>query len=281
LLLLAALPLRFGTFLYGANLSGGYQRKLTVCFTTTRMNPNPNVFVFDTPEQVAQAAAARFVDYSIASIREHGSFAVALAGGSTPRRAYELLDENEFKSRVDWSRVHLFFGDERMVPPDSLESNYRMVNEALTSRVPIPAANVHRIIGETTPAASAVSYEAELKSFFGKLEWPRFDLILLGMGADGHTASLFPASLALKEEARWVVSTRQPQTNQDRISLTLPVLNHTARVTFMVTGEEKAATLARVLREDAADEAELPAKKISPVNGALEWLVDRAAAAAI
>ena len=243
------------------------------------MNSNPNVLVFDTPEQVAQAAAERFVDYSVASIREHASFAVALAGGSTPRRAYELLGDYELKSRVEWSRVHLFFGDERMVPPDSPESNYHMVNEALLTRITIPAANVHRIIGETKPAASAVSYEAELRSFFGAVEWPRFELVLLGMGADGHTASLFPASLALEEEAKWVVATRQPQTSQDRISLTLPVLNHAARVMFMVTGKEKAAALARVLREDVADAGELPAKRISPVNGALEWLVDRAAAA--
>jgi 6-phosphogluconolactonase len=241
------------------------------------MNPRPNFFVFDTPEQVAQAAAERFVDYSIASIREHGSFAVALAGGSTPRRAYELLAANEFKSRVNWSRVHLFFGDERMVPPDSPESNYRMVNEALTSRVPIPTANVHWITGEPTPAESAVSYEAELKNFFGAVEWPRFDLVLLGMGADGHTASLFPGSAALKEEAKWVVATRQPQTGQDRISLTLPALKHAARVTFMVTGKEKAATLARVLRSDAANK-ELPAQMIRPLNATLEWLVDRSAA---
>jgi 6-phosphogluconolactonase len=256
-------------------------RKLTVCFTIpSHMNPNPNVSVFDTPDQVAQAAAERFVNHSVASIRERGSFAVALAGGSTPRRAYELMGENEFKSRVDWSRVYLFFGDERMVPPSSPESNYHMVNEALLTRITIPTANVHRIIGETTPAASAVSYEAELRSFFGAVEWPRFDLVLLGMGADGHTASLFPGSAALKEETKWVVTTRQPQTGQDRISLTLPVLNHATRVTFIVTGKEKAATLERVLRGGAANE-ELPAQRIRPVNGVLEWLVDRPAAAAL
>ena len=115
------------------------------------MSEGPNVLVFDTPEQVAQAAAERFVDYSVTSIREHGWFAVALAGGSTPRRAYELLAKAEYRDRVDWSRVHLFFGDERMVAPDSLDSNYQMVNEALISRVAIPADNVHRIIGETAP----------------------------------------------------------------------------------------------------------------------------------
>ncbi len=150
-----------------------------------RMNPDPNVLVFDTPEQVAQAAAERFVDYSIASISDHVPFAVALAGGSTPRRAYELLATDEFKGRINWPRVHLFFGDERAVPPDDPQSNYRMVNDALISRIAIPAENVHRIIGEIEPTESAQSYEAELKDFFGKVDWPRFDLVWLGMGADG------------------------------------------------------------------------------------------------
>jgi 6-phosphogluconolactonase len=244
------------------------------------MNLPANILVFDTPEQVAQAAAERFVDYSIASISDHDLFAVALAGGSTPRRAYELLATDESKSRINWPRVHLFFGDERSVPPDDPQSNYRMVNEALISRVAIPAENVHRIIGEAAPTESAASYEAELKDFFGVIVWPRFDLVWLGMGEDGHTASLFPGSDALQEETRWVVATRHAQTRQDRITLTLPVINHAARVTFMVTGKDKGATLARVLRSESVDE-ELPARKIRPVNGLLEWLVDRAAASAI
>jgi len=244
------------------------------------MNSNPKVLVLDTPEQVAHAAAKRFVDCSVESIRGHGSFAVALAGGSTPRSTYELLATDEFKSLVDWSRVHLFFGDERMVPPDSDDSNYRMVNDALISRVAIPAANVHPIVSDTTPQKSAESYEAELEKFFGKVEWPRFDLILLGMGVDGHTASLFPGSSTLLEQSRQVVATRHPQTGQDRVTLSLPAINHSARVMFVVTGKEKAATLARVMRSDAADD-ELPAQKIRPVNGILEWLVDRAAAAAL
>ncbi len=241
------------------------------------MNPNPNVLVFDTSEQVAQAAAERFVDYSSVSIREHGLFSVALAGGSTPRRAYELLGTDEFKSRVDWSLVHLFFGDERMVTPDSPESNYGMVNDALISRVALPPQNVHRIKGETAPEKNAELYEAELRSFFGTTDWPRFDLILLGMGDDGHTASLFPGSDALKEEASWAVATRHPHSGQARITLSLPVINHAARVMFLVTGKEKAATLARVLHSDAANE-ELPAGKIKPEQAILEWLVDRSAA---
>ncbi|MGI8837920.1 MAG: 6-phosphogluconolactonase [Pyrinomonadaceae bacterium] len=241
------------------------------------MKDQPNLFVFDTMEQVALAAAERFVDYSIASIREHGSFAVALAGGSTPRSAYELLGANEFKSRIDWPLVHLFFGDERMVPADSAESNYRMVNDSLISRVEIPPGNVHRIICESTQSESAELYEAELKRFFQSVDWPRFDLVLLGMGADGHTASLFRGSDALKEEEKWVIATRQPQTGKDRITLSLPVINHATRVAFVVTGNEKAATLARVWSSEQANE-ESPAQRVRPVNGILEWLVDRAAA---
>jgi 6-phosphogluconolactonase len=164
-----------------------------------------------------------------------------------------------------------------MVPPDSPESNYRMVKDALISRVALPPQNIHPIRWETAPQESAESYEAELKSFFGTSEWPRFDLVLLGMGDDGHTASLFPGNDALKEKTKWVVATRHPQSQQARITLTLPVINHAARVTFLVTGEKKAAPLVRVFHGDAANE-ELPARKIRPVKGILEWLVDSSAA---
>src|SRR6266550_8161310 len=210
------------------------------------MSPTPTVLVFDTPEQVAQAAAERFVDYSAASIADHGSFTVALAGGSTPRRAYELLGSDEFKNRVDWPVVHLFFGDERMVPPDSPESNYRMVNDALLARVSLSPQNVHRMNGEIAPQKSAESYEAELRSFFATTAWPRFDLILLGMGDDGHTASLFPGGDAHNETAKWVVVTRHPQSGQARLTLTLPVINQAAHVVFLVTGKKKAAPLVRI-----------------------------------
>jgi len=241
------------------------------------MRSAPTVFVFDSPEQVAKAAAERFVDYSLASIHEHGFFAVALAGGSTPRCAYELLGTDEFRSRVEWPQVHLFFGDERMVPPDSAESNYRMVKDALLLRVPLPPENVHRMIGEGATQARAQSYEAELKSFFGATGWPRFDLVLLGMGDDGHTASLFPGTDPLQENVKWVIATSHPESGQARITLTLPVINHAGRVSFLVTGKEKAAPLMRVLHGDAANE-QLPAAKIRPVNGLLEWLVDKSAA---
>jgi 6-phosphogluconolactonase len=244
------------------------------------------LLIFDTPEEVARAAAERFVKYANEAIAERGVFSVALAGGNTPRRVYELLASDPFKSLINWSSVHLFFGDERFVPPDHPDSNYRMVYKTLISAIDIPAQNVHRMLGEGNAEESAAAYEQELRCFFGEDSWPRFDLVLLGMGEDGHTASLFPGSNALKEEAKWVVATRMenPLENQSqgRITLTVPVFNHAARVLFLVTGKGKAERLAEVLhpprgaRPDNA--APLPAQLIQPLNGSLDWLIDKAAA---
>lgn len=236
-----------------------------------------NVFVFDNPVQLALAAAECFVECAQQLNHALDRFSVALSGGNTPKRVYELLATERFKNRVDWSRVHLFFGDERAVPPDHPDSNYAMVYEALISKVPIPAKNVCRIIGEGDAHASAQLYENQLKTFFAGAARPRFDLVFLGMGEDGHTASLFPGSDALNEKSKWVVATRMGQTKPDRITLTLPVFNRAARIIFLVTGEEKAQVLKQVLRPQAGS-PHLPAREIQPV-GRLEWLVDKAAAA--
>ena len=235
-----------------------------------------NVFVFDTPEQLAIAAAERFVQYGHEFHGELNAFSVALAGGNTPRRVYELLATEGFKQRVEWARVHLFFGDERCVPPDHPDSNYAMVYEALISKVAVPAKNVHRIVGEGNPGESATLYENELRTFFAGTSWPRFDLVLLGMGEDGHTASLFPGSDALNERSKWVVTTKPESGGHDRITLTVPVFNHAARVVFLVAGAAKAERLAQVLRPQYLPP--LPAQGIHPVTGSLEWLVDSAAA---
>ena len=240
------------------------------------MNLPPNVFVFDTSEQLALAAAERFAQY--ANLSAPDRFRVALAGGNTPRRVYELLATDPFAKRVDWSQVDLFFGDERCVPPDHPESNYRMAYEALIAKVAIPAGNVYRIIGEGNPGENANQYESQLRKLFGESPWPRFNLILLGMGEDGHTASLFPGGDALKEESKWVVATRHPESGHERVTLTVPVLNHAARVIFLVTGAGKAERFAQVLRGERCPDP-LPVQLIHPVDGSLEWLVDRAAAA--
>jgi 6-phosphogluconolactonase len=239
-----------------------------------------NVFVFDTAEQLAVAAAERFVEGAAKLHGELDRFSVALAGGRTPKRVYELLATERFKSRIEWSQVHLFFGDERSVPPTHPDSKYAMVYEALISKVPIPAKNVRRIIGEGDAQENAKAYENQLRTSFGGLAWPRFDLVLLGMGADGHTASLFPNSEALKEKSRWVVATKNERLRRDRITLTVPVFNHAAQVMFLVTGKEKAQRLAEALRPQPGADM-LPAQAINPSDGTLEWLVDAAAASCL
>jgi 6-phosphogluconolactonase len=237
-----------------------------------------NILVFEDAEEVARQGALRFVETARASIANSGRFGVALAGGSTPRRAYETLTTNEYRDRVSWPSVHIFFGDERCVPPEDAESNYRMAREAMLSRLRIPAENVHRMMGEIDPTVSARLYEKELRAFFGDAAgWPRFDLVLLGMGDDGHTASLFPGTAALAEQQAWVVANRVEKLKTFRITLTAPAINHAAHVVFMVTGVGKAARLAEVIN-DPRDPERLPSQMIQPVDGTLTWMVDKAAA---
>lgn len=243
------------------------------------METPANVFVFDTPERLAIAAAERFVECA----RGRNRFSVALAGGTTPKRVYELLATERFKNRIEWARAHLFFGDERAVPPDHPDSNYAMAYEALISKVPILPQNVHRIIGEGNASENAGLYEDELKTFFAGATWPRFDLVFLGMGQDGHTASVFPGSEALNEKSKWALATKTDLLKHERITLTLPVFNHAARVIFLVTGAEKAHMLAEALRQkDRRNGSDLlPAQAIHPIDGTLEWMVDKAAASGL
>lgn len=237
----------------------------------------PKILIFDNAEDVARATAERFIEIAHAGCEAHGRFSVALAGGSTPKRAYQLLASDDYRERVAWDHVHIFFGDERCVPPDHADSNYRMANEALLSRVPVPATNVHRINGEGDAVADALLYEDELQQFFDGEAWPRFDLVLLGMGDDGHTASLFPGTAALNEQHEWVVANWVEKFKAFRITLTAPAINHAAHVVFNVTGASKAARLPEVLN-GPRDPARLPSQLIQPVNGSLEWLLDKAAA---
>lgn len=230
-----------------------------------------NMEIFNGPAEVARAAASYFTDLRPRT--------VALSGGSTPRALYQLLaDPNEpFRDRIDWVNTHFFFTDERHVPPDHPDSNYRMVNEAMFSRVPIPAENIHRIPAENPDAAAAATnYESDLRSFFAE-GIPAFDLILLGLGEEGHTASLFPGSPALHETERLVAAPWVEKLNTYRITLTLPVLNNGKSVVFLVTGESKAEIL-RTLMNTNPNPDQYPAQAISPTNGAVSWLVDKAAA---
>src|SRR5919107_1010752 len=190
------------------------------------------VQVFDDAEGVARAAAETFARLSREAVESRGAFSVALSGGTTPRRVYELLAGEGLRERVPWPSVHVFFGDERTVPPDHAESNYRMANEALLSRVPLPPENVHRIEGVGDAAANASDYESVMRGFFGDAEWPRFDLVFLGMGDDGHTASLFPHTAVLSEARAWVAANWVKKFGAWRIPLPAPAINAARRVVF-------------------------------------------------
>jgi len=212
------------------------------------------------------------------SAQNGGPFAIALSGGSTPRRLYELLATEPYRGVLPWERAHWFWGDERFVPYDSPESNYRMVREAMLARVPVPAANVHPIPTEgLTPDEAALSYEQQLKDFYGASTLlpnrPLFDVTFLGLGSEGHIASLFPGTAMLKERARWVgcVIGAKPE---PRITLTYPALESSREVAFLVTGAAKRAALEELL----GGNPELPAAHLHPVHGTLNIFVDRAAA---
>jgi len=237
--------------------------------------------VLDSPAAVAAAAAQEFVRLATEAIAARGRFAVALAGGSTPRALYTLLADEAapYRARIDWDKVHVFFGDERQVDPDHPDSNCRMATETLIGRVPIPAEQVHRIRGENPDAdRAAEEYDEILTADFhlSAGDRPRFDLVLLGMGPDGHTASIFPGSAAARITDRLAAGVRVEPPGHDRVTLTLPVLNAAAAVVFMIAGADKAAALARV-----AAGHDLPAGRVRPADGTLLWLVDRAAAASL
>lgn len=222
-------------------------------------------------------AAAQFVSLARQAIAARGYFAVALSGGSTPKALYSLLATSEFASQLAWRQIHLFWGDERCVAPDHTESNFRMVKEALLDKIAIPSANVHRMAGEMAPAAAAAGYERELKEFFmlSDKSLPRFDLVLLGLGEDGHTASLFSGSSALMETQHLVAPTYVEKLDAQRLTLTLPVINNAARISFLVSGAGKAAMVRQIL---GTSSAELPAARIAPVNGQLTWFISQDAA---
>jgi 6-phosphogluconolactonase len=230
-----------------------------------------------TPADLSRGAADEFVRVGRAAIAARGRFTVALSGGSTPRSLYSLLAKDY--SDFSWSQTLLFFGDERHVPPTEPDSNYRMVNEALLTKVPIPPGNVHRVRAENPDAAAAASeYEERLRSFFQLRpgEFPRFDLILLGLGRDGHTASLFPDSEALKEQSRLVIANWVEKFNTYRITFTFSVLNHAAEVMFLASGTDKADPVRQVLEGKHAPP--FPAQQVQP-EGRLVWMLDEAAAA--
>lgn len=233
-------------------------------------------------DELSRVAADRFVKLAAEAIAARSAFSVALSGGSTPEKLYELLsDENEeYLTKIDWQNTYFFFGDERHVPPDNAESNFKMANEALFARVAeLPKENVYRVKAENEAADAANFYEETLRKFFQSktVEFPRFDLILLGMGADGHTASLFPESEGLQETARFFVENYVGKLNAYRLTLTFPVINNARNVLFLVGGAEKAAVIKEIVQPENA-EIKYPAQRVNLVDGELLWLLDKAAA---
>jgi 6-phosphogluconolactonase len=231
------------------------------------------------PPALARAAAQEFANRTRTAVAAAGRFAVVLSGGDTPRLLFRELATSTYRS-LPWADVHLFWGDERTVPPEHPDSNYRTAEEELISHVPMPVSNIHRLRGEDpSPERAAADYERELRSFFALApgELPRFDLVFLGLGGDGHTASLFPRTTALDERARLVVANRVDSLATWRLTLTLPVLDHAACVVFLVSGKGKAEILGRVL-DGPDDPPAFPAQMVRPHPGELLWLVDTAAA---
>ncbi len=237
----------------------------------------PAIQIFPDLEVLSHHAASIFINLPESCITSHGRFTVAISGGSTPRRLYALLGSEQYRNSVDWNHVHFFWVDERCIPEENEESNFKLAFDLLLSKVHIPRENIHRIKGEESPEKAAREYEDDIKRFFGISGLPVFDLIILGMGEDGHTASLFPRSLSLKETERFAAPVYRERPEVNRTTLTLPVLNNASQILFLVSGKSKADMVQKILGEGHKKEP-YPAGLIKPTHGKLLWFIDKEAA---
>lgn len=236
----------------------------------------PDVRVYDDLEKLSTAAAEFIVQVMERAQAERPRASLALSGGSTPRKLYANLGRHPWRERLEWPRLHVFLVDERFVPPDDDESNQRMIRETLLATSPLPEENFHSMpFIPNNPERAARDYEQDLVAFFGRRDAPSLDLALMGMGADGHTASLFPGTKAVEIADRWVVPTMNPAGPSQRLTLTLPVINAARTVVFLVAGADKAETLRAVIEEQPAV---FPSAHVAPASGELIWLLDKAAA---
>ncbi|GAC1357609.1 MAG: 6-phosphogluconolactonase [Ktedonobacteraceae bacterium] len=237
-----------------------------------------DVVIFSDGDKLSHAAAEYIVRVAHESVTAHGKFTLALSGGSTPKKLYALLATEPYRSQVDWARVEIFWSDERCVPADDPESNYRMAQEVMLSKLPISAEQVYRMpADESDRDAASEAYAQEVRRVFGTSEIPAFDLIQLGMGPEAHTASLFPHQASLHEQHRLIMAVTVPKPPPPRLTFTPPLLNAARHVLFLVTGAEKAEAVQAVLEgEQPADE--YPAKIVRPANGEVTWMLDTAAA---
>ncbi|MFN0110041.1 MAG: 6-phosphogluconolactonase [Blastocatellia bacterium] len=232
--------------------------------------------IFDNAQELAWAAALRFAGLAEQFVNENGRFTVALSGGSTPKALLSLLGKAPFADSLPWRSIYFFWGDERCVPPDHADSNFRMAAEALLHKVAVPPENIFRIHAEEDHDQAAEKYSVTIQQFFNS-EAPQFDLVFLGMGADGHAASLFPGTTALQVKDRIAVANFIEKLNSWRITLTAQTINQAGNVIFLVAGEDKASTLKAVLEGDRQPEI-YPSQLIHPVTGLLTWMLDEAAA---
>lgn len=230
--------------------------------------------------ELAELAARHFLTASHAAIKANGRFCVALSGGSTPLVLYRLLSQPPYVDQISWKNIQFFWGDERCVAPDHPDSNFGMARQALLNIVPVQAEQIHRIEGEFGANNAARRYAHHLHTYFGEVFFPVFDLILLGLGVDGHIASLFPASPALNENQRWTAAVEHaipPPPLVDRVTLTLPVINAAREVVFLASGADKARVIARILTKTDEDDSQLPAQMVHPGSGKITLYVDRLA----
>lgn len=235
-----------------------------------------NMRVLEDQEALGHAAVEMFILLAETAMIAHNRFPVAFSGGSTPRGFYTLLGSSSYRNSVDWKRAHVFWVDERCVPRYHAESNFKLVFDTVLSKIPLASENIHRVRGEEGPERAARAYEQEICLFFGTAAIPVFDLIVLGAGADGHTASLFPGSTTLQEKGRLAVPVFFEAPKVSRVTLTLPVLNHAAQVLFLASGREKAGIVREIMEE--GNPRNYPAGLVMPVNGGLTWFIDREAA---
>jgi 6-phosphogluconolactonase len=237
----------------------------------------PRILISDSPEKMALNGANLFTDRARVCVNTRGNFFVALSGGSTPRRMHRLLIQESYRSEIPWGRMHVFWVDERGVPSSDPASNFGTAEIDFIHQAPIPAGQVHPMPGETAPELGALKYQEELVSSFRlrKGEFPVFDVVFLGVGVDGHTASLFPRQKALNEKEKMVVAVKGGEPDVSRLTMTLPVINNAREIVFLVCGKEKAGVIKSIIE---SRDQELPAHKVAPVNGVLTWLLDRDAA---
>jgi 6-phosphogluconolactonase len=237
----------------------------------------PKLSIFSSPTLLSQAAAELVLRAVKETLQTQDRVTLCLSGGSTPREFYSLLACEPYCGQIPWEKVHIFWGDERHIPLSEPDNHYRMAMDLFLSKVPIPSENIHRVLVETSePDEVAKQYESEIKAFFGVLREavPAFDVVFLGMGSDGHTASLFPETTAVKEGTRWVVSNFVPRRGLTRITLTFPILNQARNIVFLVSGSSKAEMLRSVL-QGSQNASLFPAQLIRPESGHLMWFVDQ------